>query len=179
MNFSVKIVNCLLHVTRVCQTFFLHIRQLLQIRDYLDLNFAKTLANALVVSRLDYCNSLLFGLPNTTLHRLQLVQNSLARAVVLSTKRRDHITPVLRQLHWLPVVKRIDFKIAMTTFNVLTNKQPAYLAELLVPVKHSARRSSNKNLLVAPLIKSANGRRSFTYAAPTVWNSLPQHISDC
>ena len=167
------------HVTKICQTSFLYIRQLRQIREYLDLNSSKTLANALVISRLDYCNSLLFGLPNSTLHRLQLIQNSLARATVPQTKRYDHITPILKQLHWLPVLKRIEYKIAMTTFNVLTNKQPVYLAELLVPVKNSARRSSNKNLLVAPLIKSANGRRSFSFAAPTVWNSLPQHIRDC
>ena len=90
------------------------------------------------------------------------VQNSLARVVVPSCKKYDHIQPVLQELHWLPVGKRTEFKLATLTFKVLENKQPMYLYELLhrhVPVR--SLRSEGKNLLVVPNIKSANGRRSF------------------
>ena len=162
----------------VCaQTSYLHIRQIRKIRQSLDLNSAILLANSLVSSRLDFCNSLFYGLPKSSIKRLQHVQNSLARVVIPSCKKYDHIQPVLQELHWLPVGKRIDFKLATLMFKVLENKQPMYLSELLhrhVPVR--SLRSEGKNLLVVPNIKSANGRRSFSFAAPMIWNSLPEHI---
>jgi len=164
------------HISSVCQTSFLQIRQLRQIRSSLDTNSAVILANSLVSSRLDYCNSLFFGLPKSSLHRLQLVQNSLARVVCPSVRRCHHITPTLRKLHWLPIQARITFKIACLTFKTLSNGLPSYLSELATPVRSSSLRSSNKHLLVGPLVKTANGRRSFFYAAPTVWNSLPLSI---
>ena len=92
---------------------------------------------------------------------------------VRPTSRYNHITPVLNSLHWLPIAKRIQFKIAVITFKALTLKQPSYLSDLLVPVQPSARRSAQQHLLQLPLIKSANGRRSFSFSAPSVWNSLP------
>ena len=167
------------HISKICQVSFLHIRLLRQIRDHLDLNSAILLANALVSSRLDYCNSLFYGLPQATLLRLQRVQNSLARAVVPSTRRRDHITPVLKQLHWLPVARRIEFKIACLTFNLLNNLGPSYLSDLISFVPISNRRSSNKKLLIVPFIKSMSGHRSFSFASPNIWNSLPQAIREC
>ena len=115
------------HISKVCQTSYLHIRQIRKVRHLLDLNSAILIANSLVSSRLDYCNSLYFGLPTSLLDRLQHVQNSLARAVVPSVRRFDHITPTLKTLHWLPVRKRIEFKIATLTFKVLHNNQPTYL----------------------------------------------------
>jgi hypothetical protein len=87
------------HVAKICQTSFLYIRMLRRIRNMIDLESAKLVANALVTSRLDYCNSLLYGVNKGLIHRLQLVQNSLARAVVPSCKRYDHVSPVLKQLH--------------------------------------------------------------------------------
>ena len=167
------------HVSKICQTSYLYIRLLRKVRSMLDLNSAKLVANALVTSRIDYCNSLLYGANKGLIHRLQLVQNSLARAVVPSCRRYDHVSPVLSQLHWLPVSQRIDYKIALVTRNVLRNDEPQYLRELIQPLPLSARRSASKNLLVVPFIKTEMGRRSFTYSAPTVWNSLPQHIRDC
>jgi hypothetical protein len=161
-------------ISKVCQTSFLYIRQMRRIRPFLDHNSAVLLANALVSSRLDYCNSLYFGLPKVLLGRLQSIQNSLARVVVPSVRRTDHITPTLRALHWLPVEKRIDFKIAVLTFKVLRNDRPLYLASLVsryVPTR--LLRSADKETLVMPNIKSANGRRSFSFSAPTIWNSLP------
>ena len=77
----------------------------------------------------------------------------------------------LADLHWLPVNKRIEFKIATITYNILQNKQPSYLFEILQPYNPPRNlRSSNKVLLSKPLIKSALGRRSFSYAAPPLWN---------
>ena len=109
--------------------------------------------------------------------RLQRVQNSLARVVMPSCKRSHHITPTLADLHWLPVKKRIDFKIAAITYKVLQNKQPSYLFEILQPYKPPRDLcSTDKVLLTEPLIKSALGRRSFSYAAPHIWNMLPDDL---
>ena len=165
------------HVSKVCQISYLHIRQIRKVRHLLDLNSSVLLANSLVSSRLDYCNSLYFGLPERSLDRLQRVQNSLARAVVPSVHRFDHITPTLNKLHWLPVRKRIIFKIATITFKILKNNQPTYLRDLVNPhVPSRVLRSSAKQLLEVPDIRSANGRRSFTFAAPSVWNSIPEGV---
>ena len=149
-----------------------------KIRAMIDLDSAKLVANALVTSRIDYCNSLLYGAGKGLIGKLQLVQNSLARAVVPSCKRSHHISPVLQQLHWLPVERRVDFKVALLTFKVLSNNEPSYLRDLIQPVAYSSRRSAGKNLLQRPFVKSEMGRRSFSFSAPTVWNSLPQHVRD-
>jgi len=82
--------------------------------------------------KLDYCNSLLYNLSNTSISRLQRVQNSLAKVVILPPpKRFDHTIPTLAKLHWLPVKKRIEFKIAAITYKVLQSIQPSYLFEIL------------------------------------------------
>jgi hypothetical protein len=165
------------HISKVCQTSYLHIRQIRKVRHLLDLNSAILLANSLVSSRLDYCNSLYFGMPDCLLDRLQRVQNSLARAVVPSVRRFDHITPTLKTLHWLPVRDRIKFKIATLTFKVLNNNQPTYLRDLVkLHLPSRALRSAGRQLLIVPDIRSANGRRSFFFSAPTVWNSLPENV---
>ena len=165
------------HISKTVQTSFFHIRQIRQIRQSLNTSSAIILANSLVTSRLDYCNSLYYNLPSSTLSRLQRVQNSLARVVCPHVKRHHHITPILRSLHWLPISKRIEFKIATLTFNVLLHHQPSYLHQLIIPCSSAyTTRSVNKHLLQMPFIRSSNGRRSFFFAAPTIWNSLPLHI---
>ena len=162
------------HFSTICQTSYLHIRQLRQIRPCLNMNSAILLANALVTSRLDHCNSLYYGLPESSINRLQRVQNSLARAVLPSFKRHHHITPALHQLHWLPIKDRIIFKIATLTFKTLHYQQPLYLLELISLHRPSrSLRSSSQHLLNIPFMKSEIGRRSFSFAAPTIWNSLP------
>ena len=165
------------HISNVCRASFHQIRQLRQVRSSLDTNSAIILANALVSSKLDYCNSLLYSLPDSSLDRLQRVQNSLARAVMPAVKRSDHIKPALRKLHWLPISQRITFKIASLTYKTLRYKQPTYLHDLLHPYTPTRNlRSTNQNLLSVPNIKSAIGRRSFSFAAPKIWNSLPPDI---
>ena len=155
----------------------MQIRQIRRIRHSLDLNSAILVANSLVSSRLDYCNSLFYGLPKYSIKRLQLVQNSLARVVIPSCKKYDHIKPVLTKLHWLPIEKRIEFKLATLTFKVLASDQPKYLSDLLHRKGTTRSSRAGQNLLIIPSrLKSANGRRSFCFGAPVIWNSLPDNI---
>ena len=158
---------------KTCKASYFHIRALRHIRSSLTAEAAKTVATAIVGSRLDYCNSLLAGTSVSNLSRLQLVQNTLAR-VVAQKSRFDHITPVLSELHWLPVRHRINFKIAAITHTVLQSQQPSYLAALIpryAPVR-SLRSSSSLSICV-PLRKTSMAAfRSFSSAAPKIWNAL-------
>ena len=129
------------------------------------------------MSRVDYCNSLYYGLPDYQLHKLQRVLNSSAR-LVLCAPRSCHITPLLRELHWLPVRSRIEFKLLLITFKVLKGLAPLYLSELisvLPPSSYNLRRNYNGTLLCTPKSKSKRtlGDRAFSSAAPALWNSLP------
>jgi len=133
---------------------------------------------ALVSSRLDYCNSVLSGTSQPNLNKLQRVQNAVARTV-MATSKREHITPALAELHWLPVAARIDLKIATITFNLLTTERPSYLRELLQLRRPSrSLRSGYHNLLNSPRRRTAFVQRSFAHAAPRVWNALPHTIID-
>ena len=165
------------HISSICRSSFFQIRQLRQIRSSRDKISAIILANSLVHSKIDYCNSLLFDLPDASIMRLQRVQNSLARVVCNSTKRQAHSIDLLKSLHWLPISERIKYKIAVLTFKVLQYGQPSYLADLISFYKPTC--SLHFLLLAVPDIRTAMGRRSFSYAAPTVWNALPLHLRSC
>ena len=92
------------------------------------MNATKTHVQAFISCRLDYCNSLLYSISDGLLQRLQSVQNAAAR-LVTGARRSDDITPVLRQLHWLPVRRRVAFKIAGLVHESLAGATPAYLAD--------------------------------------------------
>lgn len=165
------------HISNVCRSSYHQIRQIRQIRPALNHSSAVLLANALVSSRLDFCNSLYYGLPGSSLKRLQLVQNSLARCIFPNIRKFDHISAAIRDLHWLPVEQRITFKVATMTYKALHHSAPSYLSELVIPYKPTRNlRSESKNFLSVPRIDSAAGRRSFSYAAPHIWNSLPENL---
>jgi hypothetical protein len=138
------------------------------------MNQTKTLIHALVTSKLDHHNSLLYGLPKCQTDKLQRIQNAAARIIVKSQKR-DHITPVLKELHWLPVCERIVYKILLLTFKCLNAEGPIYLKELLHHHTPSrSLRSSSALLLEVPRIKLVTyGTRAFNYIAPVLWNALP------
>ena len=111
---------------------------------------AITLAKSLVHSKIDYCNSLLFDLPEISIIPLQRVQNSLARIVCRSSKLNAHISDLLKRLHWLTVTQRIKYKIAVLTFKARYFGKPSYLSDLLVPYEPlRCLRSSGTNLLSA------------------------------
>ena len=103
-------MNLNTHVTKYCQAAFFHFFNIRRTRKFLNYETVQILVNAFVTSRLDYCNSLLYGLPATQLNKLQRVQNAAARLICIIS-RFDHITPNFIELHWLPIKYRINFKI--------------------------------------------------------------------
>ena len=140
-------------VSETCKACYFHIPVLHHIRTSKHSWGFKTIAAAIVGSRLDFCNALLAGTSISNLTRLQLVQNTLAR-VVAQKPRFCHIAPVLSDLHWLLVRHRISFKIATVTFRVLQFQQPSYLASLIpryVPTR--ALRSSSSLSICVPHVK--------------------------
>ena len=122
-------------------------------------------------------NALLWGVPKYLLAKLQKIQNNAAR-IVTRTKRREHITPVLAALHWLPIEKRIDFKILLTTFKALHDLAPGYIRDLITPYQpHRSLRSLNLSLLRKPRSRTKTfGDRSFAVCSPHLWNKLPRHL---
>ena len=127
----------------------------------------------MVTSRLDYCNSLLFGIASRDISTLQHVQNCLARTVTRSPPRSPSI-PLLHSLHWLPVAFRIQFKINLLVHKTLSSGSPSYLYNLLA--FHSANRSLRSNdrlLLSEPRTRTRAGARAFSSCAPALWNRLP------
>ena len=112
------------HVTAVCKAGFYHLRNISRIRKYIASHAAEIPVHAFSTSRLDFCNSLLYGLPKQTIKRLQHVQ-SVALRIVALTHKHEHISPVLQELHWLPIEQRITFKILLMTFKCLNGLAPS------------------------------------------------------
>ena len=165
------------NVSDVCKTAFFALHKIGRIRPFLSLKSTERLVHAHVMSRLDYCNGILIGLPDNHIQKLQRVQNAAAR-LVTRAKKRDHVSPILRQLHWLPIKYRIQFKILSLVFLCINNLAPSYLQELLVqyhPIRNL--RSQSKPLLISPRINTQfYGARSFQSSAPELWNNIPDKI---
>ena len=167
-----------LHINNVCKSALAGIRRIGQIRQYIDDTTAAKLVHAFVTSRIDSCNSLVYGIPDSYLHKLQHIQNTAAR-LTARIPRSQHITPVLRQLHWLPVQKRTIYKILLLTYKALHQLAPSYISDMVSyhrPVRNL--RSSNKQYLSISYRPSTKfyGDRAFVQAAPTLWNTLPIHV---
>ena len=169
-------------INSICKTAFFHLYNIRRIRKFLNFKCTKILrqVNAFVTSRLDFCNSLLYGLPKNQLYKLQRVQNAAAR-LTCNVGRFEHITPSLYMLHWLPVNYRIQFKILLFVYKALNGVAPPYISELveLKPAsRYNLRNSDDTLLLNSPSFKSriTLGDRSFKYAGPKLWNELPRDI---
>ena len=163
------------HISNVCRSAYFELRKISSVRHLLSAEATTTLVCAFVFSKLDYCNSLLAGLPKHLIHRLQRIQNNAARLVCRSSKF-EHVSPLLRSLHWLPISNRIDYKISSLTYSAVCSTGPEYLSELVqvYTPSRSLRSSSDTRLLRIPTVRTKSyGQRSFSFQAPTVWNTLP------
>jgi len=162
-------------INTIKRSMYFHIREIGRIRRYLNQDTTHLAVQALVISRLDYANALLLGLPNSTLHGLQVAQNTAAR-LITRTNRREHITPVLKSLHWLPVAQRIKYKCLALCFKSLHSvTAPDYLRQMLHPHTPSRALRSGSQTTKLAVSRSNNlyGDRAFSILAPKLWNSLP------
>ena len=165
------------HVNNICKSSFYHLRNISRIRKFISVSTAEKLVHAFVTSRLDNCNSLLYGLPANILDKLKRVLNSAARVVFLA-KKRNHVTPLLKDLHWLPVKYCIQFKILLLTFKALYGLSPTYMSDMISirKPKRTLRSSAELILNTYTYNMKTYGYRSFSVSAPLLWNSLPSSI---
>ena len=164
-------------VSKKCRSASFGLYKIGKIRPYLDKATTERLIHAFVICHLDFCNSLLFGLPSRQLQRLQLIQNSAAR-LVARIKKHESISPVLKMLHWLPVQSRIKFKLLLFAYQCFYGFAPLYLIELLTKYEPKRYlRSGTKSLFEIPKTSTITyGERSFSFAAPYLWNNLPDSL---
>ena len=168
------------HVNSLCRSCFFQLRRLRMVRHSLTTGALNTLVHAFISSRLDYCNSALYGCSGYLLRRLQS-----ARLIYTSLRipKYAHISAQIREkLHWLPISARINFKICLIVRGCLVGHGPVYLQELCKPISSAAGRrslrSADRGDLIVPLVngkpfkKERTGRRAFAYVGPTLWNKL-------
>ena len=161
------------NINKITSSAWFQLRRISRVRPKISKSVAETLVNALVTSKIDYCNSLLCNLPAKSLKKLQRLQNAAAR-IIAKRRKYDHITPVLKDLHWLPIKFRTSYKLLVITFKAIHGNAPDYISELL---------GNRWNLRSAGLLLRTNGmpltqyeRRTFIHPAPHLWNSLPVNI---
>lgn len=166
------------HVSTVARNAYYHLRRIAKIRSHLTQDACAAVINATVTSRLDFHNGLLLGVPDKTLRKLQLVQNSAAR-LLTGTRKREHITPVLQSLHWLPISHRVQFKVLVTIHKALhSDTAPSYISELCVLHKPSRqlRSSTDHWRLHVPKASNQYGSRSLQVRGAQLWNNLPAEM---
>ena len=168
------------YIKNICCSVSYALYKIGRIRNFLNPKSTETLIHAFITCRLDQCNSLLYGLPDSHIAKLQRIQNSAAR-LVTRTRSCEHITPVLRKLHWLPVIYRIKYKLLVLTYKCLHGLAPIYLQELIHEYKppRQLRSSSQLNLVSTSVATLSYGNRSFQKASAELWNKLPFHIKNC
>ena len=137
---------------------------------------ARAVAASLTQTRLDFTNSILIGTSGgSNINKLQCVQNCLVKPVLQDNY--DSATFLLSERHWLPLNKRINFKIATLAYQLLVFCQPTYLSSVLTPHQpQRSLRSVNQNLLSVPHCRSSSFGESFSYCAPKIWNDIPLSV---
>ena len=173
-------LNFKTHVTKKCKAAMLNFLRIRSIHHLLTEDATSSLVLSLCVSHLDYCNSVLYGLPDITINKMQKIQNMCA-CLVLRKHKWDSATACLATLHWLPVKQHITFKICVLMYKLLHKQGPQYLQDMLQYRKPNRRLRSalDDSLLIIPRTKLKTfANRSFSVAAPTTWNALPKYIRD-
>ena len=166
------------HIITKCKAALINIRKIRMIRKFLTREICHQLMLSLAISHLDYGNAILIGCPNTTLGLMQKVQNTAAR-MVLNKHHSHSATECLKQLHWLPIKSRIEYKVLTIVFKCKHGMAPKYLQDLLHPREHQRQglKSNDKQLFrIPPTTRRTFADRSFSVKGPKLWNDLPNHI---
>ena len=167
------------HISRVVSSCFYQLRRLKDSIKSLPFDTAKTIMNCFVISRIDYCNSLLAGCPQYSLDRLQRVMNAAAR-MLCGAGSRAHVSHLLHKLHWLRVSQRIEYKLCLLVYKALHGLAPCYLTELCHTLTDDPGRkylrSAAHGDLDYPDTNTKFGDRAFAVAGPHAWNNLPPDI---
>ena len=170
-----------MQITKACQNAYYHLHNIRRIRKFLSQEATCTIMHAFITSQIDYCNSLMNGLPENLIKKLQRVQNTAAR-LVFNLRKYDRITPALVTLHWLPVKYRIEFKTLLIVFKWLHGKAPTYIQGMITPSKSKrySIRSNEERVLKVPKFKHDTfGKRAFAVYGPLAWNCLPKEFRLC
>ncbi len=161
------------HVKAVSKSTYYHLKNIARIRSFVSSQYLEKLVHAFITSRVDYCNGLL---PKKSIRQLQLIQNAAAR-ILTRTRKSEHITPVLRSLHWLPVTFRIYFKVLLLVYKSLNSLGHKYIADMLTEYKpNRPLRSLGSSQLEIPRVHTKQGESAFSYYAARSWNQLPEEI---
>ena len=165
------------HVSRMCKAAYYHLYAISKIRHCFTTDACKNLVHALVISRLDYSNAVLYGITEALVNKLQMVQNSAAR-LIARRRKHQHITPVLIGLHWLPVRWRVQYKLLIVVFTALHGLAPGYIRDIITPYLPTRNlRSADLHLLVVQRYNlEGYGKRAFSVSGPTFWNSWPENM---
>ena len=156
-----------------------YLRNINHISRFLPRPTKERVVNAIITSRLDYCNALLYGTSAVNIARLQRIHNAATR-LIMRCPRSDTATPLLRELHWLPIVCIVDFKLLVFTYKAMHNDAPVYLCELVCPYQPTRTlRSANNNKLEVKRTRTKAGDCSVDVAAASLWNNLPTVIKTC
>ena len=160
-------------MSKVCQTAYLEIRRILSIRKCLTTEATKPPVSSLVTSRLDYCNSLFAGVPQKHVAKLQRAMNC-AACLVCRASKCEPISPLLADLHWLPVSHRIKYKIVTVCYNVILGSVPPYLADILqLSLRSLCSPTDSRTFRIPIKCKKFQGRPTFSYTGFVIWNNLP------
>ena len=169
------------HIIKICQTAYFELKRISSIHRFLAEDTTKILVTSYILSRLDYCNCLLMGTPNSVIQPLQKIQNFSARLVLLAP-RHHHSTLLPEKLHWLPISECFKYKVACMCFSAINASGPAYLSELLhvYTPSHTLCSSSDTCMLEIQQYKcKTHGFCTFSCFGPHIWNSLPQDLRHC
>jgi hypothetical protein len=170
-------LNMKKHIQEVTRTCNATLRNVIKIRKFLTHKALTQLVMGLVVSRLDYANSLFAGLPASTIKPLKDTHHFAAKVITYRRKGESN-TAALRELHWLPIEARVKFKVLTFVYKCLKGLSPKYLSSL-IQVKNATRvtRGSARQNLVVPRVKYTTfAGRSFAVIGPQLWNNLPDAV---
>ena len=166
------------HITRISSICFMNLQKIRSIRKFLDTDSCRTLVQGLVMSYLDYCNSLYMGLPEQDMIKLQRIQNAAAR-LITNIRRKDSVTLALENLHWLKVKDRVMYKVMTLMYKTINGSAPQYLLDLIqlvVPTRQLRSSQDDLRLDWPRTSRSTFADRSISVYGPKNWNELPYAI---